>query len=66
MGDEQKSPKLHEDHRQRMKNRLANNADSLSRHELLEILLFYAIPRKNVNPLSADSLRITRGGSFSI
>lgn len=52
MGDEQKSPKLHEDHRQRMKNRLANNADSLSRHELLEILLFYAIPRKNVNPLA--------------
>lgn len=52
MGEEKKPPQLHRDHRQRMKNRLAENADSLSRHELLEILLYYAIPRKNVNPLA--------------
>lgn len=39
---------MHEGHRQRMLDKLV--ADSvLQDHELLEILLFYAIPRKNTN-----------------
>ena len=28
------------------------NPNALNKHELLELLLFYAIPRKNVNPLA--------------
>lgn len=43
---------LHENHRQRLKERFLKNPDSLNKHELLEVLLFYAIPRKNVNPLA--------------
>ncbi|MGN1077435.1 MAG: RadC family protein [Candidatus Gallimonas sp.] len=46
---------MHEGHRQRMFERL--NADgNLQDHELLEILLYYAIPRKNTNPLAHDLL----------
>ena len=41
---------IHADHRQRLKDRFLKNPDSLSKHELVELLLFYAIPRKNVNP----------------
>lgn len=40
---------MHEGHRQRMLARLAE-ADHLQDHELLEILLFNAVPRKNTNP----------------
>lgn len=43
---------MHEGHRQRMFARLRENADGLQDHELLEILLFYAIPRVNTNPLA--------------
>lgn len=42
---------MHEGHRQRMLFRL-ENADALQDHELLEILLFNAVPRKNTNPLA--------------
>ena len=45
---ERKVNAMHEGHRQRMLDKLV--ADSvLQDHELLEILLFYAIPRKNTN-----------------
>lgn len=43
----------HEGHRQRMRERvLANGPESLKPHELVEFLLFYAIPRRNLNPLA--------------
>ncbi len=43
---------MHEGHRQRMIARLEEHEDSLLDHELLEILLFNAIPRKNTNELA--------------
>ncbi len=43
---------VHENHRQRLREKFLKNPDSLNKHELLELLLFYAIPRKNVNPLA--------------
>ncbi len=42
---------MHEGHRQRMLQRL-EHAEGLQDHELLEILLFNAIPRKNTNPIA--------------
>lgn len=41
---------MHEGHRERMWNRLYFHGDSMSDHELLETLLFFAIPRCNTNP----------------
>ena len=46
---------MHEGHRQRMLQRL-EDAEHLQDHELLEILLFNAIPRKNTNPLAHELL----------
>lgn len=46
---------MHEGHRERMLKKLLSNSD-LSDHELLEILLFYTIPRKNVNELAHSIL----------
>ena len=43
---------MHEGHRQRMLERLESAEGSLQEHELLEILLFNAIPRKNTNELA--------------
>ena len=43
---------VHEDHRQRLRDKFLANPNSLNKHEVLELLLFYAIPRKNVNPLA--------------
>lgn len=41
---------MHEGHRERMRKRyLLDGADSFEDHELLELLLFYGIPRKNTN-----------------
>ena len=40
---------MHEGHRKRMLERLEKAEGSLAEHELLEILLFNAIPRKNTN-----------------
>lgn len=43
----------HEGHRQRMKERfLANGLNGFSDHEILELLLFYAIPYRDTNPLA--------------
>lgn len=42
---------MHEGHRQRMLERIANG-DALCDHELLELLLYNAIPRKNTNELA--------------
>lgn len=43
---------MHEGHRRRMIGKLLNKKEVLSDHEILEILLFYCIPRKNVNELA--------------
>ena len=41
---------IHDGHRARMKRRLRESgADSFDDHQLLEMLLFYAIPRSDVN-----------------
>lgn len=42
---------MHEGHRRRLWQKL-NSGDNLFEHELLEILLFNAYPRKNVNPVA--------------
>lgn len=44
---------MHEGHRQRLKNRfLKEGIDSFEPHEILELLLFYAIPRSDTNPIA--------------
>lgn len=47
-----KDPSLHRNHRKRMKERLLREPDHLQDHEILELLLYYAIPQKNTNPLA--------------
>lgn len=48
----------HEGHRQRMKERfLVNGLDGFSDHEVLELLLFYAIPYRDTNPLAHELVR---------
>lgn len=48
-----KTKSIHEGHRLRMKNRfLEQGLDSFEPHEVLEILLYYAIPQGNTNPLA--------------
>lgn len=43
----------HSGHRQRMRERFrAQGLDGFAPHEILELILFYAIPRANVNPLA--------------
>lgn len=55
---------VHAKHRERLRNKLLNfGADSLEDHELLELLLFSAIPRKNTNETA--HLLLKKFGSFS-
>jgi DNA repair protein RadC len=55
---------MHEGHRQRLRERYVNTGlDGFQEHELLELLLTYAIPRRNTNDI-AHSL-IGRFGSLS-
>ena len=43
----------HDGHRQRMRERFCKQGlDGFAPHEALELLLFYAIPQRNVNPLA--------------
>lgn len=44
-------------HRQRLKEKFLKNATSFSDYELLELLLFQAIPRKDVKPLAKTLLK---------
>ena len=54
---------IHAGHRQRMKERfLAGGLDGFSDHEVFELILFYAIPRRDVNELSHRL--VERFGSF--
>ena len=44
---------VHSGHRERLKKRFIDNGfDNMEDHEILELLLFYAIPRKDTNELS--------------
>lgn len=48
----------HVGHRDRLRERFLNNgADALADYELLELLLFIAIPRKDVKPLAKDLIK---------
>lgn len=52
----------HEGHRERLRNKFLTSPDTLEDHELLELLLFYSIPRSNTNE-TAHAL-IDRFGSL--
>ena len=44
---------VHDGHRARMKKKLLENGEqSFADHELLEVLLYYAIPRRDTNELA--------------
>ena len=48
-----KEPSVHAGHRERIRERfLKEGLDGFSQHEVLELLLTYAIPQKDVNPLA--------------
>lgn len=49
---------IHQGHRSRMLEKAKSHVDQFSDHELLEILLFYAIPRQDTNALAHRLLRI--------
>ncbi|MCX7715261.1 MAG: DNA repair protein RadC [Clostridia bacterium] len=50
---------MHEGHRNRLRERLLSEKerDTLNEHEILELLLFYIIPRKNTNPIAHALLK---------
>jgi DNA repair protein RadC len=49
---------LHKNHRQRMKERiLTQGLSSLQEHEVLEYLLYYAVQRRDTNPLAHRLIR---------
>jgi DNA repair protein RadC len=55
---------LHESHRERLKSRfLREGLSTFDEHQVLEMALFYAIPRKDTNPLAHTLLE--RFGSLS-
>lgn len=44
---------LHKDHRKRVKKRFLNTGfESFEKHEMLELLLYYSIPRKDTNAIA--------------
>ncbi|HEY0205861.1 MAG TPA: DNA repair protein RadC [Acetobacteraceae bacterium] len=62
--DRPPSPLSAEGHRQRMRTRLLTaGPDSLADHELLEMVLFLALPRRDTKPIARALL--TRFGSFA-
>lgn len=55
--ERKKKSDLHKGHRQRLKQRyLKNGISSFEEHEILELLLFFAIPRKDTNALAHELL----------
>ena len=55
---------VHEGHRARLKKRfLTEGLDNFEPHQVLELMLFYAIPQKDTNPLAHEL--INRFGSFA-
>ena len=47
---------LHGGHRERIMQKFLNYPDSFNDHELLELLLFFSIPRKDTNPVAHNLL----------
>lgn len=45
---------MHEMHRERMRKKLNDSGESLENHELLELLLYYALPRVNTNDVAHE------------
>ncbi len=61
----EKKPNLHEGHRKRVKERFIKfGVDSFTDVQLLETLLFYAVPKKDTND-TAHLLLDTFGGTFA-
>lgn len=59
-----KKENLHNGHRKRLKRKLVNDySGAIENHELLEILLFYSISRRNTNETAHELLE--KFGSFS-
>lgn len=55
---------VHIGHRERLKNKfLQSNGEGLEQHEALEVLLYYALPRKNTNQIAHELLQ--KFGSLS-
>ena len=55
---------IHDGHRQRLKNRFREEGlDHFEEHEVLELLLYYTIPRKDTNPIAHELL--ARFGSLA-
>ena len=55
---------IHDEHRKRMKQKFIDNGmDSFADHEVLELLLYYGISRRDVNPIAHELLN--RFGSLS-
>ena len=52
---------MHEGHRERLREKLISSPNTLNPHEVLEILLFYAIPRKNTNEIAHQLLDMFDG-----
>ena len=51
--EKSKNGNIHKDHRSRLKNQFVQNGiDALTDVQKLELLLFYAIPQKDTNPIS--------------
>ena len=53
---EDKSKNVHDGHRKRLREKYIAGKESFKEHELLELLLSYAIPRKDTNPIAHDLL----------
>lgn len=64
MGKSANEISIHSGHRKRLREKVKNaGLNSLSEHEIVELLLTYAIPRQNTNPLAHDL--INNFGSLS-
>ena len=60
----EKTPNIHKDHRDRVRNRfLRDGLNRMEEHVKLELLLYYAVPQKDTNPMAHELLE--RFGSFS-
>ena len=51
-----KSKNIHDGHRKRLREKYVAGKESFKEHELLELLLGYAIPRKDTNPIAHNLL----------